>query len=106
MPACTRGATTPSGRAPQYASKLGKREKCQTLFTVTLAPDEFPVLFGLRLILPESGTRETEQLIEAGVSDAMRTFRRSRRSPLTRFLVVFLYRIFCLMNLTIILQNG
>ena len=40
------------GVARQYASVLGKRANCQTRVSLTLARDEVPIAFGLRLFLP------------------------------------------------------
>lgn len=57
------------GVAPQYASMLGKRANCQTLVSVTLAPDEVPVSLGLRLFLPESWTSDVERMVAAGVPE-------------------------------------
>ena len=55
------------GVAPQYASALGKNANCQTLVSLTLASGEVPVMFGLRLFLPESWTSDAARLERAGV---------------------------------------
>ena len=60
------------GVAPQYAAALGKTANCQTLVSLTMAAREVPVVVGLRLLLPESWTRDPERLIRASVPQEWR----------------------------------
>jgi SRSO17 transposase len=66
------------GVAAQYASALGKTANCQTLFSLTLARGEVPVMLALRLFLPESWTRAPARLKRAGVPT---DYRRTRTKP-------------------------
>lgn len=72
------------GVAPQYASMLGKRANCQTLVSVTLARDEVPVPFGLRLFLPESWTATQKGWPRPEFPMPCGHIARSRRLPFTR----------------------
>jgi SRSO17 transposase len=57
------------GVAPQYSSALGENANCQTLVSLTLAQNEFPVMIGLRLFLPESWTSDSDRMARAGVPE-------------------------------------
>src|SRR4030088_719971 len=63
------------GVAAQYASALGKTANCQTLVSLTLARGEVPVMWALRLFLPDSWASNPARLKRAGVPVEYRTAR-------------------------------
>src|SRR6202167_4965054 len=73
------------GVAAQYASALGKTANCQTLVSLTLARGEVPVMFALRLFLPDSWTGDPRRLKRAGVPVEYRTARTKPEIALAEF---------------------
>ncbi len=57
------------GVAHQYCGELGKKAKCQSLVSLTLANAEVPVPMSLRLFLPEAWANDPERRQRAGVPE-------------------------------------
>ncbi|GAN79081.1 DDE superfamily endonuclease [Acidocella aminolytica 101 = DSM 11237] len=62
------------GVAPQYVLALGKKTNCRMLVSLMLARGEVPVMVGLRLLLPESWTRDPASLQRAHVPEVRQVF--------------------------------
>jgi SRSO17 transposase len=54
-----------------YCGQLGKRAKCPSLVSLTLAQAEVPVCVGLRLFLPEDWCDDAERRTAVGVPEAI-----------------------------------